>query len=64
MRPVYWFEEVKQELVKHIGSSAWRIGQLKNLEVSSALGFILLSVFTDNFLDETQNAKLKSQLLK
>ena len=33
MRPVYWFEEVKQELVKHIGASAWRIGQLKNLEV-------------------------------
>ena len=64
MRPVYWFEEVKQELVKHIGSSAWRIGQLKNLEVSSAPGFILSSVFTDNFLDETQNAKLKSQLLK
>lgn len=64
MRPVYWFEEVKQELVKHIGASAWRIGQLKNLEVPSAPGFILSSLFTQNFLDETQNAKLKSQLLK
>ncbi len=64
MRPVYWFEEVKQDLVKHIGSSAWRIGQLKNLELPSAPGFILSSLFTKNFLHEIQNAKLKSQLLK
>jgi len=64
MRPVYWFEEVKEDIVKFIGSSAWRIGQLNNLEIPSAPGFILSSNFTESFEEESKIPKLKSQLLK
>ena len=64
MRPVYWFEEVKEDIVKFIGSSAWRIGQLSNLEIPSAPGFILSSNFTESFEEESKIPKLKSQLLK
>jgi len=64
MRPVYWFEEVKEDIVKFIGSSAWRIGQLSNLEIQSAPGFILSSNFTESFEEESKIPKLKSQLLK